>query len=455
MIINKNNQENYSLTGITDQDVPEIEQGFVQTDKRVRTRPLVSVIIPTLNESANLSLVLPYLPMQWIDEVILVDGHSTDNTIEKAKRIIPSIRVIMEKKRGKGAAMAAGYKAARGDILIVLDADGSNDPREIPRFIKALLEGADFVKGSRFAHGAGTTDMPRFRQLGNMGFVLISNLLFDVRFTDLCYGYHAFWRYCLDSIDFDCFDGFEIDTALYLQAAWKSLRIIEVPSFEGYRFFGIGKLQTFPDGFRVLKTIFEQYKEKLTYKEKELYKGFRGDIFSASENPKIFSKLSDRDSAQLNFQLEFIEVLSLMMLSGQDMHNAMQRVLRLMLDALDCESGSLILLDEQGNVRDGYLVFEDGTQANYSATWSDVIAKGLAGWVIKSGQAALVPSTQEDSRWLQRTWDNADRSAIAIPLTFGGMVMGALTLVRSQTDKFTQTELERIQHITSIPEIPS
>lgn len=447
MLIEK--KQNEINSNIVEHDSERNEQVFIRSEKRVRSRPLVSVIIPTLNESANLPLILPYLPMQWVDEVILVDGRSTDNTIEVAKNIIPSIRVVLETKKGKGAAMAAGYRAARGDILIVMDADGSNDPREIPRFIKALLEGADFVKGSRFAHGAGTTDMPRFRQAGNLGFVIISNVLFGTHFTDLCYGYHAFWRYCLDSIDFDKFDGFEIDTALYLQAVRANMRIVEVPSFEGYRFFGVGKLQTFPDGFRVLKTIFGEYKSKLTQKSPDPYMGFRGDVFSATDHTKIFTRLSDRDSAQLSFQMEFIELLSMMMLSGQDMHDAMQRVLRLMLDAMESASGSLILLDETGNVRDGYLVLEDGTQTKYSAAWSEVINQGLAGWVIKNGQAALVPSTQQDSRWLQRTWDTTDRSAIAVPLTSGGMVMGVLTLVRSQASQFTQSELERINKIAS------
>jgi glycosyltransferase involved in cell wall biosynthesis len=169
----------------------------------------VSVIIPTLNEADNLPLVLPYIPLDMIHEVILVDGGSIDRTIEVAKRLMPSIRVIIEPRRGKGLALRKGYEAASGDILIVLDADGSNDPWEIPRF---LLEGADFAKGSRFADQGGTTDMPRIRVLGNSAFVILVNLFFGCKFSDLCYGYHAFWRYCLDLINLSDVDGFEIDT---------------------------------------------------------------------------------------------------------------------------------------------------------------------------------------------------------------------------------------------------
>src|SRR5512136_971187 len=138
-------------------------------------RPAVSVVIPTLNEAHNLPLVLPYLPLNWIDEVILVDGRSTDGTVEVARKMLPSIRVVMEEKPGKGAALLAGYRVSSGDIIIVVDADGSNDPREIPRFIEMLKEGADFVKGSRFAPGGGTSDMPRLRRFGNAAFVLMAN----------------------------------------------------------------------------------------------------------------------------------------------------------------------------------------------------------------------------------------------------------------------------------------
>lgn len=238
-------------------------------------RPTVSLVIPTLNEEKNLPLVLPYLPLDWIDEVLLVDGRSTDRTVEVAQEILPSIKIVYERRRGKGIAMRAGYHAATGEIIIVMDADGSNDPREIPRFVQALMSGADFVKGSRFAHGGGTTDMPRIRQWGNFFFVKLVNVLFNQHFTDLCYGYHAFWQFCLNSIPLEDMFGFEIDTALYLRAAKQRLKVVEVPSFEGYRFFGVGKLRAFPDGIRVLKTILrEVVGSKLP--AVELPMGFRG-----------------------------------------------------------------------------------------------------------------------------------------------------------------------------------
>lgn len=248
-------------------------------------RPYVSVVIPTLNEADNLPLVLPYIPMNWVDEVILVDGSSTDGTVEVAKRLLPSIKVVLETKKGKGAAMRAGYNAAKGDVIIVLDADGSNDPREIPRFVKTLMEGSDFVKGSRFSPGGGTTDMPRYRKWGNLVFTHMVNILFNATFTDLCYGYHAFWRYCLEMFDLDDVDGFEIDTAIYTRALRARLRITEIPSFEGYRFHGIGKLKTIPDGFRVLRTIIDETLHGMKEEPQELYLGFRGEPPSTVEMP--------------------------------------------------------------------------------------------------------------------------------------------------------------------------
>jgi len=247
------------------------------SDQMTRAKPTVSVIIPTLNEAKNLPLILPYLPMDLISEVILVDGRSTDGTVETARKIMPSIKVIMEKEPGKGAALAAGYRASSSEIIIVMDADGSNDPREIPRFLNALMQGADFVKGSRFAPGGGTTDMTRLRRFGNAAFVHIVNLLFNSTFTDLCYGYHAFWAYSLCTLDLTDVNGFEIDTALYLRALNDKLKISEVPSFEGYRFYGVGKLRTIPDGLRVLYTIFKEFVKSILNPYRDLQMGFKGE----------------------------------------------------------------------------------------------------------------------------------------------------------------------------------
>lgn len=215
--------------------------------------PTVSVIIPAKNEAANLEHVLPRIP-EWVSEVILVDGHSTDETIAVARFLLPSIRVVKQRGRGKGDALRAGFAAATGDIIVMLDADGSTDPAEIPAFVEALLNGADFVKGSRFAKGGGTADMSPLRRFGNWGFTTLVKALFGGSFTDLCYGYNAFWRRTLSQLALDG-DGFEIETIMNVRALRAGLAVVEVPSFEAKRIHGESNLRTFPDGWRVLKAI--------------------------------------------------------------------------------------------------------------------------------------------------------------------------------------------------------
>jgi glycosyltransferase involved in cell wall biosynthesis len=216
----------------------------------------ISAVIPTLNEEKNLIHVLPNI-QHWVDEVILVDGHSSDETVAVARELCPAIRVLMQEGRGKGAALRTGFAAATGDIIVMLDADGSTDPSEIPLFVGALLSGADFAKGSRFLQGGGTADMPFYRKLGNWGFVLIVRLAFGGKYTDLCYGYNAFWKRVLPFLDLDC-NGFEVETMMNVRALKSGLQITEVPSFEAARVYGIGRLKTIPDGWRVLKTIFRE-----------------------------------------------------------------------------------------------------------------------------------------------------------------------------------------------------
>jgi glycosyltransferase involved in cell wall biosynthesis len=217
------------------------------------SEPTVTVVIPALNEARNLPLVLPLIPSS-VHEVILVDGASTDGTVEVARQVRPDIRFVQQQGRGKGAALRTGFAAAHGDIVVMLDADGSTDPREIPAFVEALKDGADFAKGSRFLRGGGTSDMPLYRKLGNWSFVAMVRVLFGGRYTDLCYGYNAFWRRVLPHLQLDG-EGFEIETMMNVRALKAGLRIQEVPSFEHRRIHGVSNLRTIPDGMRVLRTI--------------------------------------------------------------------------------------------------------------------------------------------------------------------------------------------------------
>jgi glycosyltransferase involved in cell wall biosynthesis len=225
----------------------------------------VSVVIPALNEEENLKYVLPRVP-EWVHEVILVDDHCTDDTVAEAQRLMPDIRVVRnERPPGKGNALRSGFEAVTGTIIVQVDADGSEAPEEIPAFVGAILAGADYAKGTRFIAGGGTSDMTGLRRWGNWVFVKSVRLLYGASFSDLCYGYNAFRTDALDVLELDG-EGFEIEAVLNLRAYSRGLRIREVPSFEDVRVHGVGRLETFPDGWRVLKTIVRE-RRRLTRRQ--------------------------------------------------------------------------------------------------------------------------------------------------------------------------------------------
>lgn len=220
--------------------------------------PRVSVVIPAMNEARNLPHVLPHIPT-WVDEVILVDGDSRDDTVAVARALRPTIKIIAQEGRGKGAALRTGFAAATGEIIVMLDADGSADAGEIERFVDALLNGADFAKGTRYLTGGGSADITGLRSLGNRTLGHLVNMLFGVHYTDLCYGYNAFWTYCLPHMHVDC-DGFEVETQINVRIARAGLNVREVPSFEGKRIYGVSNLNALRDGWRVLKTIAREWR---------------------------------------------------------------------------------------------------------------------------------------------------------------------------------------------------
>lgn len=235
-------------------------------------QPKVTVVIPTLNEAHNLPHVLSRLPAA-LHEVIIVDGHSIDDTLVTATRLRPDARIVLQNRYGKGNALACGFAAATGDIIATVDADGSADPGEIPRFVNALLAGADFAKGSRFAAGGGSGDITRVRYFGNRLFNGLVNMMCHTHYSDLCYGYNAFWRHHLPALGLDAGsappagrnvmlwgDGFEVETLINIRIARAGLTVREVASYEHPRIHGVSNLHSFSDGMRVLRTIVAEHR---------------------------------------------------------------------------------------------------------------------------------------------------------------------------------------------------
>jgi hypothetical protein len=236
--------------------------------RRNRVSPRVSVVVPTRNEASNLPLVFSRLPLD-VHEVLIVDGRSTDGTVEVAQALRPDVRVVEQTGKGKGDALALGFLHATGDIVVTLDADGSADAAEIPRFVAALVAGADFAKGSRFLHGGGSADITRIRSLGNKVLCAVANHTYGAQFSDLCYGYNAFWLDCLDHLSSpwpwyggdsepDFGTGFEVETVINVRSVKGGLVVWEVPSYECRRLHGVSNLHAVRDGLRIVRTLWRE-----------------------------------------------------------------------------------------------------------------------------------------------------------------------------------------------------
>lgn len=217
----------------------------------------ISVVIPTLNEADNIRHVLPNLP-NFIDEIVVVDGNSKDNTIEEILKFRNDAKIFIEESSGKGVALRRGFREASGDIVVMMDADGSHDPKELAALIYPVLNGYDVTKASRLLPGGGSEDLTMFRRFGNKIFVTMVNILYGSKYTDLCYGYRAFKRDVLENVHCTS-EGFEIETEQSIKIIKAKLKVKEVPSFEIKRINGDSNLRSFRDGWRILKIIIIEY----------------------------------------------------------------------------------------------------------------------------------------------------------------------------------------------------
>jgi glycosyltransferase involved in cell wall biosynthesis len=197
----------------------------------------VTIVIPTLNEGRTIGAVIDGV-RELADEIIVVDGHSTDGTDEVAKG--RGVKVIYDSV-GKGSALRAGFREATGDIVVMIDADEANGWAEVAKVIELVGEGYDVVMPSRFMAGGGSDDITPLRAFGNSFYKFWLRILWGVSFTDICYGFRGFKREALNRLNLKS-DGFDIETEISIRTVKEKLRFIEVPSKEGRRRFGSGKL---------------------------------------------------------------------------------------------------------------------------------------------------------------------------------------------------------------------
>lgn len=267
--------------------------GYRAMGAGIAIMPTVSVVLPAKNEARNLEHVFATIP-DWVTEIVLVDGHSVDGTVTVARQLNPAVSIVHQQGSGKGDALQAGFAAAKGEIIVMMDADGSTDGREIPRFVAALVTGADFAKGSRFAHGGGSDDITLSRRLGNKILSGLVNRLFGTHYTDLCYGYNAFWAKHVSKLDLDC-DGFEIETVMNVRAAKAGLAIHEIPSYEHLRIHGLSNLKVVRDGTRIARFILRERFMNRAVKDEPRQEGHVEEpSAAAAAAPEVASQL-DRD----------------------------------------------------------------------------------------------------------------------------------------------------------------
>ena len=222
----------------------------------------ICVLIPAFNEEKNLEVLICQLRQEGIKNIFVIDGKSSDNTVKIAETM--GATVLIQEGFGKGSAVRDALNTGLIDVdkLILMDADGSMSPKELPLFLDALESGADVVKGSRFMKGGGTYDMSLLRRFGNYIIVSTFNFLCGTKYTDLCYGYFGFNRQSIQKLTpLLQSKHFEIEAEILLKSEKLGLKVKEVPSIEFERKSGQSNLKTFRDGFSILKTIIREFIE--------------------------------------------------------------------------------------------------------------------------------------------------------------------------------------------------
>lgn len=224
------------------------------------TRPRSTLVILTRNEIEGVTALFDHIPFSATDECLVVDGGSTDGTVEYFHA--RGIRVIGQKIPGRGEAFRIAARESTGDHLIFFSPDGNEDPADIPRFMEKLNEGYDMVIGSRFLpEGANEDDelLLPWRLWANRGFTILANMLWGGRLTDSINGYRAIRKAVFQRLNPDG-PGYVIEYQLSIRALKLGLRVAEIPTREGQRIGGESGSKSIPTGLLFLRFLFREYR---------------------------------------------------------------------------------------------------------------------------------------------------------------------------------------------------
>ena len=220
----------------------------------------VTVVIPTLNEERSIAEVIREIRHLGFHSIVVIDGNSKDETVKIAEEF--GVDIIIQNGRGKGTALRQvfNHSGLNGDAIVMMDADGSMNPKEIPGLIMALNSESDLAKGARFLSYGYSEDLNLIRRIGNLFFVLLVNCFWSANYKDLCYGFAAFRKGAIKKLYPHLKSrNFEIEAEIFIKAKKLGLKVIEVPSIELRRKYGKSNLNAFKDGLQIFKTIVREF----------------------------------------------------------------------------------------------------------------------------------------------------------------------------------------------------
>lgn len=217
----------------------------------------ISLIIPTLNEIDGMKKIIPLIQKEWVDEIIIVDGGSTDGTIEEAEKI--GFTVIKQKTKGKhGAAIHDGFEYTDADILIMFGADGNNEPNEIPKIISKMKEGYDQVIVARFGKTSINEDAGLIDGFGNKLFTFLANIFYGGKLVDTLSSSRAITRKAWNEIRLDDFD-MTLVYQMSIRGLIKKQKIAEIDGNEPARIGGKRKMYRIPTGLKLCSLLFREF----------------------------------------------------------------------------------------------------------------------------------------------------------------------------------------------------